>query len=625
MGSGYHGKILHVDLTTGKSQIENPTEQFYRIYPGGGALGAYYLLKDGAYKVDALSPGNTLVFAPSVVSGAPVSGLSRFTVTARSPLTGAIGDTQAGGNWAVALKRCGVDALVIRGKAPSPVYLLIRDGNVTIKDAANLWGRKVSEAEAMMLEETKNTAAAAALIGPGGENLVRYAAIVNGGNHFNGRTGMGAVMGSKNLKGVVLSPSLKLEFADPGKLIELAKTGAERARMSDGAQFLRNLGTSGATMLQNSAGCLPTRNFERGDLPLLDEGFEEALNNARGKSETCYGCIVRCKKKLAGGYTAYGGLPEYETLAALGAYTGVSDFESLLKANELCTEYTLDTISTGGTIALAMECFEKGIIPGEDLDGLELKFGNGEAMLEIIEAIAFRRGIGSVLAEGSVRAAASWGSEAEKLAVAVKGLEVPAHLPQVKHALALAYALNPFGADHVSSEHDAIFASENESDREIMYGLGLYETRPAFVLDSEKVRFFAQSHHYYSILDTYNLCAFCFGLGWLYGAGDMVDIVNAATGWKTTFLELMLTGERRINMQRVFNLRAGISSDADTLPEKIFHPLKGGPSDGAYIDRDVLAALTREYYALAGWDTETGYPKGAKLKELSLGWLMEDE
>jgi aldehyde:ferredoxin oxidoreductase len=202
-------------------------------------------------------------------------------------------------------------------------------------------------------------------------------------------------------------------------------------------------------------------------------------------------------------------------------------------------------------------------------------------------------------------------------------LEVPAHLPQLKNALSLAYALNSFGADHVSSEHDSIFASESQKDREIMFGLGLYETRPASVLDEEKVRFFIQSHRYYSILDTYNFCAFCFGLGWLYDGGDMVEIINAVTGWRTTFLELMLAGERRINMQRVFNLRAGITKDADNLPEKLFQPLQGGPSDGVCLDREFFDSCLGVYYAFAGWNADTGFPEDFKLKELSLSWLIQ--
>lgn len=623
------GRILKINLTTRQITVEEKAEEFMRMYLGGGTIGAYYLLNEMPPSADPLGPDNLLVFAGSVVSGAPVSGLSRYTVSARSPLTGLIGDSQAGGNFAVELLSAGFVAIVITGKAGQPVYLLVKDGEVEIRDAAKLWGKEPAECEAIIKTELEDKHVVIAQIGPGGERLVRFACIVNGLNHFNGRTGMGAVMGSKNLKAIVVRSSSRPAFHDQEALVKLGRIGVEKAKSSGTANFLRNLGTAGAVEIQNATGGLPSKNFSAGQLEGA-EAFsgEELYKKFPVKSEACYRCAVACKKKWKIGgdheFNPVYGVPEYESLASLGAYAGVTDPVAIIKANELCSRYTLDTISAGSAVALAMECFERGILTLKDTGGLSLRFGDGEALIKLITMIALREGIGDHLAEGAARAAKLWGRGAEECVAAVKGLDLPAHMPQIKKALALGYAINPFGADHMSSEHDGIYSSGTGESWDILASIGVYGKSSMEDLGPDKVRFYLATQKYYSLLDTLCVCDFCFAPGWLFSPAELVEVVRAATGWNVSLYELMLVGERRVNMQRVFNLRHGASPTDDKLPAKLFAPLPEGPSQGFKVDAGEFAQAKQLYYAMAGWNAENGWPTPAKLYELTLGWLIPE-
>ena len=397
MPYGYNGKVLRVDLTTGSFRVEEPGEVVYRTYLGGGGLASYYLLRELAPGIDPLSADNVLIFASSVISGVPIAGMVRFTIAAKSPLTGAYGEAEAGGFWGPELKFAGFDALIITGKAEKPSYLWINDGKVEIRSAERIWGMETGPAQEAIKEELGEKRARVALIGPAGENMVRFACVVNELKHANGRTGMGAVMGSKNLKAVAVRGTKKMDVHDPEKLRELSKELTELIGQYGPNKVLRKLGTSNLIMALNNQGILPTRNFRGGSFEGAQKISGERMAETILKSEEgCYACAVRCKRAVeipSGPYatdSCYGG-PEYETLASLGSLLCIDDLAAITKGNELCNRYTLDTISTGVAIAFAMECYEAGILTKTDTGGIDFRFGNPEAMLKGIEWIAFRR------------------------------------------------------------------------------------------------------------------------------------------------------------------------------------------------------------------------------------------
>jgi aldehyde:ferredoxin oxidoreductase len=625
MPYGYHGAILHVDLTSGKMEVEHPDESFYRTYMGGSALGLYYLLRSTPAKADPLGPENTLILALSVLTGAPISGQSRMTAVAKSPLTDTAGDSQCGGFFPAEMKFAGFDAVVLRGRAPKPVYLWLHGGEAELRPAEHLWGKITGEAEAMIRAELGDEKVQIAQCGPAGERGVRFSAIMNMSNRANGRNGMGAVMGSKNLKAVAVRGTEKPALADRKAVIEMAKWGAAHFEESD-AYGLGLLGTAEIVGSQHKAGGLVTRNWSSGAFdgwqPLDGKTMAETILKER---DTCYACTVRCKRVVEikeGPYTAdplYGG-PEYETIATFGSYCGIDDLAAVAQASQLCNMYGMDTISCGATIAWAMDCFDAGLITLEDTGGIDLSFGNVESMVRLTEMIGKREGFGDVLAEGSARAAARIGRGTEERVVTVKKQELPAHMPQVKRSLALIYAVNPFGADHQSSEHDPAYKAYPERMAEI----GLTDPQPNKVLNEEKVRFALKTQYAYSALDSVNMCQFVFGPAWqLYGSGQLVQTMQAITGWDITLDELMRLGERRLNMLRAFNAREGIGREADRLPKKLEKALVGGKSDGLFVPPEEVEQAKDIYYAMAGWDVATGTPTRSRLEELDLAWVAD--
>ncbi len=341
--------------------------------------------------------------------------------------------------------------------------------------------------------------------------------------------------------------------------------------------------------------------------------------------DSCYACTVRCKRVVQIEKDPnrvdplYGG-PEYETLATFGSYCEIDDLHAVAYANQLCGMYGLDTISCGATISWAMECFEHGLITKEDTGGLDLRFGNSEAMVKMVELIARRSGFGDILAEGSARAAEILGRGTEKFVLTVKGQELPAHMPQVKRSLGLIYAVNPFGADHQSSEHDPSYADYPER----MAELGLNDPQPDQVLNEEKIRFALTTQYLYSYLDTVNMCQFVFGPSWhLYSSAQLAEAVRLITGWNTTVEDMLTAGERRLNLLRAYNAREGIGREADRLPKKLYRALIGGASDGLKLDEADLETAKDTYYRLAGWDVDTGTPTPEKLAELGLDWVAD--
>ena len=624
-------KILDVDLTNGKIEKKTIPGEVYRRYPGGSSLGLYILLNEMDPKVDPLSPENILVLSVSPLVGFPISGANRMTSTTKSPLTNTVGDSQAGGFFPSYLKGNGWDAVVFRGKAEKPVYLYIDGEKAELKDGANVWGKVTGEAEEIIREELGEDRIDIAQIGPGGENLVKYACIINMCNRANGRNGTGAVMGSKNVKAIAVKKRLGRKPADKEGFKALAGSIKERLANSESMLAMGEHGTDVGLEAFSEEGFLPTKNWSTG-------WFPEGAKNITGttmtetilkENDTCYACPVRCKRvvEVPGKVDPLYGGPEYETCGALGSYCGITNLETVALGNQLCNMYGIDTISTGATIAFAMECFERGIIDKSHTDGLELKFGNDEVMPIIIEKIAKREGIGDLLAEGSYRAAKKIGGDAPKYSISVKGQELPAHMPEMKPSVGVIYAVNPFGADHQSAEHDPILAMPADSRERInLSHLGVWKGYDDIrELDDEKVRFAFNTQCFFSLMDILCLCQFVWGPSWeLYGPKDVVEFAKVAIDWDTSIHELMLIGERRINMMRYFNAQAGFDKEDDYLPDRLFEPFKEGPSKGVAMDREKFDEALITYYNIAGWDQETGNPTEGTLKRLSLGWLLEE-
>ena len=637
MSYGYTGKILHVNLTTSEIKVEEPEEQFYRTYMGGSAMGMYYVLKETPAGAEALSPENVLALCTGVVTGTPISGQSRLTSVAKSPLTGCIGDAQGGGYFPAEMKFSGFDAVIIKGKSPKPVYLWMHHGEAELKDAGHLWGMTTGDAEDKLKEELEDKRIEVLQIGPAGENLVRFAALISMSNRANGRTGMGAVMGSKNLKAVVVRGKQKPTIANPEKFKELqklAKTNLEPTGMDDFGKY----GTPDVCSPQNKSGGLPTYNFNSGTFEKHEEingktlynehlrGHEKDEQNRFGR-DTCFSCSIKCKRVSQideGPFKTdakYGG-PEYETLATFGSYCGISNMDAIIHANALCNMYGMDTISCGATISWAMECWAEGKITAEDTGGIELEYGSAEAMVKMTEMIAKQEGFGKILAEGSQKASEIIGRGTEDYLITSKGQEAPAHMPQVKRSLSVIYAANPFGADHESSEHDPAYKAYPER----MEQIGLTNPQERLALNEEMMRFAMVTQHLSSAVDSLSVCAFIFGASFqLYDANQLVEVVNAVTGWDTDMTEILAVGERRLNMLRAFNSREGIGRESDTLPKKMFkRPLEGGRSDGYSIDEKEWETALEDYYRLCDWDVMTGHPSLKKMESLGLGWVVAE-
>ena len=566
MPFGYNGKILHVNLSKGELTTEEPPESFYRTYMGGSAFGLYYILREMPKGVDPTAPENILTLMLSVTTGAAISGQSRMNANAKSPMTGGIGDSQAGGFFPAELKFAGFDGIVFRGRSPKPVYLTILNGVPELHDASHVWGKTVREVDEILKAEVGDPKAQVMQIGPGAENGVLYSSIINMASRNNGRTGMGLVMASKNLKAVVVRGTSQLKVADQAALAALAKAGAKGVSENPDMDGIAKFGTASVVNFQNTIGTLPTRNYSEGQFEDAEDLSGEVMaDTILKKRETCFACAVRCKRVVEGEYEGikidpYFGGPEYETLGTFGSMCGIKSLEAVALANQICNNYGVDSITCGATIAFAMECFEQGVISTKDTGGLDLKYGNTAAVLEVLDQIVkCSTPLGKILSEGSARAAAKWGGKAKSFLTTVKNEEAPMHMPQAKKSLALIYAVNPFGADHQSSEHDPMYeegASDLYLDRLAM--LGLTHVPPAGDFGPEKVKFAYLSQIFYSMLDTLDLCQFVFGPAWtLFGPQETVDMVKAVTGWNVTLDELMKVGERRLNMLRVFNAREG--------------------------------------------------------------------
>jgi aldehyde:ferredoxin oxidoreductase len=619
MASRLTHKLLHVDLGTRETRVEEIPEAVLRKYLGGGALACHLLLRDLPPGVDPLGPDNILVFTTSVINGLSLSGSNRYTAAAKSPLTGGYGESEAGGWWGPELRAAGYDGLMIRGRADTPVYLWIKDGQVEIRDATAYWGKLSGEVQDGLEQELGDKRIRVLQTGVAGERLVRFAAIVNQLKHFHGRAGLGAVMGSKHLKAIAVRGSKINAAADK----DGAKSGLTwfREHYDRKTDRFHQVGSSGGVLALEASGILPTRNFRDGSFEharaISGQKMAETILVNRG---TCYACMVACKREVEvadrGVTPKYGG-PEYETLAAAGSLCGVGDLEALALINQLFAQYVLDSISTGAVIAFAMECFEHGIITREDTGGIDLTWGNADAVEAIVHKIGRREGIGDVLADGVRRAAERLGKGAERFALHVKGQELPMHDPRGKKGLSLAYALSPTGADHMAAPHDPLYAGFHPTDHPLS-PLGLIEPLDPLVLDARKVRAFFVTQQVWSFYNSVGMCDF---VGTPLNAlqfEPLVDYVNSVTGWNLSLFEMMKVGERANTMMRLFNCLEGFTPADDVLPQRMHEGIGNGVLKGERIDPQQFLAARRTYYQMAGWDPETGWPTAAKLAELGI-------
>lgn len=615
---GYNGKILRANLSDGTISVDEPDELFYRRYFGGRGFISYFLLKELPRGVDALSPENKLIFAAGPITGIPVVGSGRNSIGAKSPLTNLYGDGEVGGYWGAEFKHAGYDALVIEGRSENPVYLWIHDGQAEIRDARHLWGKTTGECERLIKGELGDRNVRVAQIGVAGENLVRYACVVNDLRHACGRCGIGAVMGSKRLRAIAVRGHQRVELADAGVISSIARWYRDNFKNWKWMANLSLHGTAGGFVAFNKRGVLPTRNFREGVFEGTSKISAEAIEaGALKERRGCYACPVRCKPVISVGepYNVnpiYGGL-EFETQAALGSLCGLDNLDALLKGNELCNVNGLDTISTGVTIAFAMECFERGILTEKDTGGLELRFGSAEAVLLLIEMIARKDGLGKVLAEGSARAAQAIGKGVEELAMHVKRQEIPMHDPRWKQGMGLGYALSCTGADHNHNIHDTQFEKVLVSE---LNSLGVLEPLPLTDLSSAKVRLLYYGSTWRYMLNCLVICSFI-----EFTLQQVVDLVRATTGWPTTTFELMKIGERCLQMTRAFNIREGMSKEEDKLPGRFFTPLPSGPNEGLKIEKEAFEKARDIYYDMVGWDKVSGAPTLGKLQELDIEWV----
>jgi len=592
-------KLLRVNLTDNSYSVENIPEELIKKYLGGRGLASKYFIDEVSPGVDPFSPENKLIFATGLLTGSGGPTGSRYMVVTKGPLTGTIACSNSGGFWGYEFKKTGFDLIIFEGKAANPVYLMINEDKIEIRDASKVWGKNTHETTDILIEEIGNQNAKVACIGPAGENLVKFAAVINDKNRAAGRTGVGAVMGSKNLKAIVVKGSNDIRITNDN-FKKVVKEKVEKIKNNPiCGEALPKLGTKVLDNIINENGLYPTRNFQTGIFEGTSEMCGEALveKGYLVKNSACYMCPIACARvvKLPNGRKGEG--PEYESGWALGACCGVEDLIAITEANFLCNELGLDTISTGVTLACAMELYEKGLIKKDELNkGPELKFGSSESIVYYIPKIAYREGFGDKLAEGAKRLAEKY--SAPELAMVVKGQELPAYDPRGVQGHALQYATSNRGGCHVRGY---LIAPEI---------LGSPEKLDPQSLDGKEnwVKIFQDLT---AVIDSSGLCLFT---SFALGAEDYCDLINAATDFQLSTDEMMTIGERIYNLERKFNLDAGILPSEDTLPKRFLEEqMPEGPNKGCVVK---LNEMLGKYYEVRGWPQ--GIPSKEKLNNLGL-------
>ncbi len=627
------GKVLRANLTKGDITEEALEEHVARKFVGGRGLGAYILFNELKPNIDPLGPANKLVVATGVMTGIPFPGNSCLNVMAKSPLTGIWGESTAKGFFGPELKSTGYDAIIIEGKAENPVYLKIHDGEAQIRDGSHLWGRSTREVQRIIRAEFKDDRTQVGCIGIAGENLVRFANIMFGFNHFAGRTGMGAVMGSKKLKAIAVRGARRARYAHEEKLVDLLMNRLNSKEALRGPYWpdgLFKYGSLADLGYWQETGRLPTMNFRRSLFPGYDNVTAETLASSPYliRNNTCPHCTAGCNR-ITKAHDPYEldpeyATPEYESTAALSSLCMNDNLVATLKAIELCNKYGIDTMSTGVTIAFVMECYEKGLVTRKEADGLALTWGNHEAIIQLVEKIAKREGIGDLLAEGSRKAAEKLGSGAEEFVMHVKGMEFPLHDVRGMKGHGLGIATSNRGACHLQVETDDMFEGQLDADIGIDETTFPKECRDRLYTGPEKVKIVKIIGDLFAAFDSLVICKWtaypCGG----YKTKTLVDIVATATGWDFTVEELMKTGERIFNLCRAFNVREGVRRKDDRLPKRFTERLPEGPYKGEAFSEEQLERMLDHFYKLRGWDEKTGIPTREKLEELGLGYVADN-
>ncbi len=624
--AGYHGKILHIDLSARRAWSEAPDDRFWRVYGGGGLLAAYYLLRETPAHIDAFDPANLLILTSSVVAGHPYVGLARYTAAGKSPLTNGIGETRCEGPFGVALKGSGADALIFHGAADRPTTVLIEEGRVSFHDASALWGRTVNQT-VDGLEAQFGAAIHTAVIGPAGEQRVRFASIVSERSYQAARMGMGAVMGSKRLKAVVIRGDQHPPVADAAACAALTESYAARMRDNSLTRWqLEPPGFSAWVHLHGLDAALCVHNYRDSAFAGSDAYAAQRFLSYYRHDGDCPGCPNRCVKFFGASddaaYDPRAGAIHQEITGALGPNLGIADLEAIFRANVLCNDLGLDPTSLGFTLSMAMECVARGILSEETI-GLPLRFGEAEAMLAMLPRIAMRQGFGDVLAEGVRRAAQQIGGGAERYALHVKGLEMVCFEPRTQTNLALGYATAPIGPRYDICEHDWDYDTEVGWEHTLNSSrpLGILERIPMDYLGPDKVRNFKALASLWSGADALDLCIFAIAPTRVLTPHEMAALLGAVTGWNTSAYEIMRFGERRLHLMRVYNLREGLTAADDTLPARFFEDgiqLEGRWS-GKRLSRARFEEAVRTYYRMMGWD-DTGRPRYETLLDHHLEW-----
>ncbi len=621
MSEDYKGKLLRVNLSNGAITTEPYEPVILRRYLGGWGLIAYHLLKEVPAGCDPLGAQNKLIVTTGVMTGQPIAGGGRHMIGGKSPLTGGFGAGECGGYFGAELKRAGWDSVIFEGISPTPVYLWIKDDQVELRSADHLWGRETLDVQDAIREELGDKWIRVAQIGPAGERLARIANIIHDVNRAVGRTGMGAVMGSKRLRAVAVRGSKRPYTAAPERISELSKWFRDHYKETGSAVF-STLGTMRMVRNNNNFGGLPTRNFSEGVFEDFEKlSAEHQLASVAVGRDSCFGCPIKCKWEVEINdpdfpvRREYGG-PEYETTGAFGSLCGVADNRVTCYANQLCNAAGLDTIGAGSAIATAIECYERGLLTREQTDGLELRFGDGAAVIELVKRTARREGFGDVLAEGSRRLAEWIGGDAPRYTVNIKGQDLAMHDPRIKYGHGLGVALSPTGADHMHSLHDNAYQTVGGIHE--IEPLGVIEPLPYDDLSSAKARLVRQVM-IWRVLD--NLTGICMFHSWT--VQQKVDLVSAVTGWSTSAIELWQAAERAYNMARAFNYREGFGPQDDRLPERIMQPVPAGPVGGKAIPAEEFEQAKRTLYGMMGWSQETAAPTRIKLEELDIPWVAD--
>jgi len=621
MSYGFMGKLLRVNLINHKITVEELNQAWAKQYLGGAGLATKYFYEEVPGGVNPLGPANKLIFMTGPLTGTASASASRYSVVAKSPQTGLWGQANSGGSFGPALKKSGYDGIIFEGISPTPVLLQILDGKAELLDASHLWGKTVPETEDV-LQESASQKLTVAAIGPAGENLVAYAAIINNKHRAAGRCGLGAVMGSKNLKAIACAGSQAIQLADK-KSFHAAAT--KQFELIDESMLKVGFDTFGTNMVADFVhvrGGYPTKNWQQGTFDGIDDVNAQAImDSVFVEGTACFACPITCGRgteiKEGKWKGARGEGPEYESTNTLGGMCGVSDINAITKANYLCNEYGLDTISTGATIAFAMECFEKGILTKEQTDGLEINFGDGDLVISLVEKIARREGIGNLLAQGTKAVSEELGQGSEKYAMHVKGLELPAYDSRAAKITGLGYVTANRGGDHMTGYIqgptfiDVPFLIVDDSS-----------IRDPFQANPEEAHVLVDMENALTVLDAFGGCKF---MGMLLPANELIELYEHATGWTLTIEDFRQAGERIYNLTRAVSVREGTSREDDVLPERLMaQPMPEGPAEGMVNDREMLELMKDAYYDFRGWDPATGIPTQEKLRELELEDLIHD-